>query len=177
VANAPESHDAILENGLSRLMRTVGGDVGGAQPSARRSSAATARRDTILYIVAAVLVLIVGYVHLKLYFDGYRDVPNANLGRSFIANAVASVVVAVGLVALRNWIAALAALALANATMLAFWISRTDRGVFGFTEHGFKPSPEATIALVCEIGVAVIALVLLAEAALTPASGAARSPQ
>ena len=44
--------------------------------------------------VAALLVLGSGAIHLKLYFDGYRDFPNANLGRSFLLNAVASLVVA-----------------------------------------------------------------------------------
>jgi hypothetical protein len=53
-------------------------------------------------IVAAVLVLIGGYIHLKLYFDGYRDVPDANLGRSFLLNAAASLVVAAALVLWRN---------------------------------------------------------------------------
>jgi hypothetical protein len=150
------THNVRMENGLTRLMRTVGGSTDGTSAPARSSL------DSVLYLVTAVLVLVGGYVHLKLYRDGYRNFPNANLGRSFIGNVVASVVVAVALVALRVRLAALAALVLANATLVAFWVSRTDHGIFGFNEHGFKPSPEATIAVVVEIAAALVALVLLA---------------
>ena len=31
-------------------------------------------------VLAAVLVLVGGYIHLKLYFDGYRDVPMPTSG-------------------------------------------------------------------------------------------------
>jgi len=97
-------------------------------------------------VVAAVLVLIGGYIHLKLYFDGYRDVPDANLGRSFLLNAAAAVVVAAALV---------------NATLIGFGMSRTSRGIFDFTESGFQPSPEAAISLVVEIAAAVVLIALL----------------
>jgi hypothetical protein len=158
MTDASESHQMMMENGLNRLMRTVGGNArAGSATSTERSSF-----DTALYVATAVLMLIGGYIHIKLYFDGYRDVPNANLGRSFLANAAGSLVVALALVALRSRLAALAALGLANATLVAFWISRTDRGIFSFNEHGFQPSPEATIALVCEIAAALLALMLLA---------------
>ena len=112
-------------------------------------------------LVAAVLVLIGGYIHLKLYFDGYRDVPDANLGRSFLLNAAAAVVVAAALVFWRNVWALVAGLVLVNATLIGFGLSRTSRGIFGFTESGFQPSPEAAISLVVEIGAAVILIGLL----------------
>jgi len=48
---------------------------------------------TGLRLVAAVAILIGGLVHLQLYLDGYRDFPDANLGRSFLLNVVASVIV------------------------------------------------------------------------------------
>ena len=112
-------------------------------------------------ILAAVLVLIGGYIHLKLYFDGYRDVPDANLGRSFLLNAAASLVVAAALVLWRNVWALVAGLLLVNATLIGFAMARTSRGVFGFTESGFHPSPEAAISLVVEIGAAVVLVVLL----------------
>ena len=112
-------------------------------------------------VVAAVLVLIGGYIHLKLYFDSYRDVPDANLGRSFLLNAAAALVVAVVLVVWRNPLALVAGLVLVNATMIGFGLSRTGSGIFGFTETGFQPSPEAAISLVVEIGAAVILIALL----------------
>ena len=49
----------------------------------------------VLRYGAAVALLVGGWVHLKLYLDGYKDYPDHNLGRSFMANVVASVVVAV----------------------------------------------------------------------------------
>jgi hypothetical protein len=112
-------------------------------------------------VLAAALVLVGGYIHVKLYFDGYRDIPDANLGRSFLLNAAAALVVAVALVAWRNVWALVAGLALVDATLVGFGLSRTSRGIFGFTESGFQPSPEAAISVIVEIGAAVVLLALL----------------
>jgi len=112
-------------------------------------------------VLAAVLVLIGGYIHLKLYFDGYRDIPDANLGRSFLLNAAAALVVAVALVAWRSVWSLVAGLVLVNATLVGFGLSRTSRGIFGFTESGFQPSPEATISVIVEIAAAVVLIALL----------------
>ena len=111
--------------------------------------------------VAAALILGGGAIHLKLYFDTYRDFPNANLGRSFILNAVGSLVVAILLVVWRNPLSLVAGLVLVNATLLAFALSRTSNGIFDFTETGFNPSPEAVLALVFEIGAAAVLIGLL----------------
>jgi hypothetical protein len=54
---------------------------------------------TATRVLAAASLLIGGGVHLRLYFDGYRDFPNHNLGYSFLANVAASVVVAVEIAA------------------------------------------------------------------------------
>ena len=113
-------------------------------------------------IVAALLMLAGGAIHLKLYFDGYRDVPDANLGRSFLLNVAASVVVAILLVAWRSPWALVAGIVLVDATLIGFGLSRTSRGVFGFTESGFQPSPEAALSLVVEIAAAAIMIALLA---------------
>jgi hypothetical protein len=111
--------------------------------------------------LAAALILGGGAIHLKLYFDGYRDFPNANLGRSFLLNAIASLVVAVLLVVWRSPLSLVAGLVLVNATLLAFALSRTSNGIFEFTETGFNPSPEAVLSLVFEIGAAVVLIGLL----------------
>ena len=111
--------------------------------------------------LAAALILGGGAIHLKLYFDGYRDFPNANLGRSFLLNAIASLVVAVLLVVWRSPLSLVAGLVLVNATLLAFAVSRTSSGIFDFTETGFNPSPEAVLSLVFEIGAAVVLIGLL----------------
>ncbi len=123
---------------------------------------------------AAVLVLIGGLVHLRLWDDGYKDFPNENLGRSFLLNAVASVVVAIALVAWRSWVPVVAALAVVNGTLLAFALSRTDRGIFGFTETALDPSPEAAVALVAEISAAA-ALVICLRGLRVPARSPAYS--
>jgi hypothetical protein len=111
--------------------------------------------------MAAALILGGGAIHLKLYFDSYRDFPNANLGRSFLLNAIASLVVSILLVVWRNPLSLLAGLVLVNATLLAFALSRTSNGIFDFTETGFNPSPEAVLSLVFEIGAAVVLIGLL----------------
>ncbi len=117
--------------------------------------------ERVLRYVAAGLVLAGGLVHLRLWNDGYKDYPDANLGRSFLLNVIASVVVAVALVLWRHWAVVVAGLLVVNGTLIAFAMSRTDNGIFGFTERGFEPSPDAVLALVFEIGAAVILLWLL----------------
>lgn len=125
---------------------------------------------TALRMVAAAAIVTGGLVHLQLYFDGYRDVPNANLGRSFLLNGFGSAVIAVALLARRDVLVRLAAIALVIGTLIAFTLSRTDHAVFGFTEHGFQPSPQAALTLVAEI-VALVALL----ATFVPAIGAGSS--
>jgi hypothetical protein len=117
---------------------------------------------TVGRLLAAALLLGGGAIHLKLYFDGYRDFPNANLGRSFLLNAVASLVVAVLVVVWRHPLSLVAGLVLVNATLIAFALSRTNGGIVGVTETGFNPSPEAVLSLVFELGAALVLLLLLA---------------
>ena len=110
-------------------------------------------------VVGAVLSLVGGAAHLWLYRQGYRDVPNANLGRSFLAHAAASGFVA-GLLVLAIgplWrkLSALAGIGLAVGGLAAIAISRTSRGLFGFTEHGLQPAPEGLIVVGAEIGMIV----------------------
>ena len=111
--------------------------------------------------LAAILVLGGGIVHLRLWLDGYKDIPDSAIGPSFMVNFIASVVIAIALVLWRHWAVVVAALALVNGTLLAFALSRTDRGIFDFTERGFDPSPEAVLALVFEIGAGVVLVWLL----------------
>ena len=119
--------------------------------------------DRISRIVAAALIAAGGAIHLELYDSGYRSFPNASLGRSFIANAVASFAVALLIVVWRSIWPLLAGLVVTDGTLVAFALSRTSRGVFGFTEHGFSPSPEATLTLVTEIAAVVVLVALVAQ--------------
>jgi hypothetical protein len=118
-------------------------------------------RERVLRLATAALIVVGGIVHLKLYNDGYKDFPNDNLGRSFLLNAAASAVIAVAVVVAPGVLPLIAGLGLVDGTLLAFALSRGP-GIFGFTEMGWNPSPEAAIALISEIGAAVILLVLLA---------------
>lgn len=122
---------------------------------------------TIVRWVAAASTLAGGLVHLKL-LDGFQDYPNANLGRMFLLNVVASVVAAVALAAWDHWIPVVGALGVVNGSLFAFGLSRTGTGVpftsfagSNFTEKGFDPSPEALLALVFEIGAAAALVYVL----------------
>jgi hypothetical protein len=124
-------------------------------------------------VVAAVLVLIGGYLHLKLYFDSYR---HTDVGGPFLLNAAASLVVAAALVLWRSVWVPVAGLVLVNATLISFGLSRTSTGVFGFTENGFQPSPEAAISLVVEIAAAAVLVALLYLELHEPAPASAPRP-
>ena len=120
------------------------------------------RSSPFLRYFGAVLLLVGGLVHLQLYFDGYRDFPNENLGRSFLLNAAASVAVAALLFLRRDTLVRVAGVAIAAGTLVAFVLSRTGDGIFGFTESGLNPSPQASIALFAEIGAIAVLLASLA---------------
>lgn len=122
---------------------------------------------TPVRLAAAVGLVIGGLVHLQLYLDGYRDYPNAALGRSFVVQVLVSLGIAAALVVRADWWVRAAGALVAAGTLVAFAISRTDRGIFGFAERGLQPSPQAAVALAAEIG----ALVLLA-ATFVPQVGA-----
>ena len=82
-------------------------------------------------ILAALAVLVSAAVHLKLWFDGFRDIDV--IGPSFMLNAVAGAVIAVLLVTWRHWIPLFLALGFGATTLLAFVISATV-GLFGVHE-------------------------------------------
>ena len=116
------------------------------------------RSPRILRVTAAVALLIGGLVHLDLYFGGYRSTPDANLGRSFLLNAIASAVVAAAVAVRKEWFIRLGGIGVAAGTLVAFAASRQGSGILGLREQGLEPSPQAAIALIVEIA----AIVLLA---------------
>ncbi len=129
--------------------------------SDRRSGTLSPGPALALRLLAAGFILVGGWVHLKLYMDGYKDFPDHNLGRSFLLNVIASVVVAVAVALWASVISRVAGILLAGATLIAFALSRTDSGIFGFTESGWNPSPEAVIAFIAEVGAIVVLVALL----------------
>lgn len=141
----------------------------------------TVRRDPlplILRIVAAALILAGGIVHFKLWNDGYRHIDK--IGPAFLLNAIGSAAAAVAIVVWRHWLAPIAGLLVVNGTLVAFGLSRTDGGIFDFTERGWNPSPEAALAIAFEIGAAavLIAVLLLERRAVghAPAGAAGSAP-
>lgn len=125
-------------------------------------------------IVAALSALVAGYAHVKLYFDGYKDIPVANIGLQFLLNALTAVVIAGGLVAplltdrLPAWVGRftpLLGVGWASMSLLAFWLARTSSGWMGFNDvPGLNPSPEAALSVFPEILVLVGCVVLSAMA-------------
>ncbi|MFJ9348139.1 hypothetical protein [Streptomyces sp. NPDC101237] len=125
----------------------------------------------VLRSATAATLAAAGYIHAVLYVDEYRFVHV--IGPLFLLQASASFALAALLLVgtppllLRVAVAGVAAGALAG-----FAASRTV-GVFGFTEHGLRPAPQAALSLVAETGT----LVLLALWQITaPGRGRAITP-
>jgi hypothetical protein len=104
--------------------------------------------DTVLRLGMAATLAVSGAGHAYLYVHGYRYIPN--IAAAFLAQASASLAVAVLLViggpVWLRWAAA----GLAAGSLVAFTLSRTV-GVLGFSEQGFQPSPHAAISVVAEV--------------------------
>ena len=129
------------------------------------------RVTVVLRIVSAVAALVAGYAHLKLYNDGYKDIPVGNIGKQFLLNAIGALLIALGLVLplfitqLQRWVwmaAAAAGVAWGLTSLIAFFVARTDTGWFNFQDQpGFHPSPEAQMAVFSEIIVVVCCAAVL----------------
>lgn len=74
-------------------------------------------------LLAAAAALVSGAVHLKLWFDGTRDLDV--IGPAFMVNAVSGLVIAVLLVAWRHWVPLFLAVGFGLSTLGAFIISAT----------------------------------------------------
>ncbi len=82
-------------------------------------------------LLTAAGVLVSAAVHLKLWFDGFRDIDV--IGPSFMFNAVAGFVIAVLLVTWRHWLPLFLAVGFGASTLVAYLISATV-GLFGVHE-------------------------------------------
>jgi hypothetical protein len=123
-------------------------------------------------IVGAALLLAMGAIHLRLWFDGYRDVPW--IGPLFLANAVLGALAALAVVLTPNrwlgWVSLLSALLLLG-TLGGLLLSLTV-GLFGFYESMSAPLVVPTIA-VESAGFVVLAGYSI-WAAIRPGPGARR---
>ena len=119
-------------------------------------------RGLILRIGAAVAILISGIVHLDLYFNqDYRFASSdVNFGRSILLNAISSGIIAVALVARKDWFVKAAGIGFALSTIILFAYTHAENSFLGYAHGGpvFEPSPQAQIALIVQIA----AIVLLA---------------
>ncbi|MFI6046890.1 hypothetical protein ACIA8C_35090 [Nocardia sp. NPDC051321] len=88
-----------------------------------------------------------GYLHADLYARGYRYIHL--IGPSFLLQAAASFALALLLLA-GPWTLRVAAGGLAVGALGAFVLSRTT-GLFGFSEIGWEPSPQAALSVGAEI--------------------------
>ena len=111
-------------------------------------------------IGTAVTLVVSGVSHAYLYIHGYQHIPT--IGTAFLVQASVSLALAalilVGGPAWLQWAAAM----LAGGSLVAFGLSRTV-GLFGFSEHGWQPSPHAVLSLVAELLTVGLCAVYLVE--------------
>jgi hypothetical protein len=135
----------------------------------RRPGALSSRtaRLTVLALAAAGAGFLVwsAVIHLILWSDGYKDI--SVIGPLFLAQAIASIVLALAIVALR-WLALLAAGAAAGVATAAGLLLSAHVGLFGFKET--LSVDYATLSLAVEFTAAF--LLLVAACVLTFASSA-----
>jgi hypothetical protein len=109
---------------------------------------------TRLRIVAAILLVAVGLVHLNLYLrEHYREIPT--IGWLFLLTVISAVVLAFVVVKRPRWwtdlSAVIFALGVMGSYLLTLWL---PEGLFQFKEPGVSYS--GVIALVAEAGIAVV---------------------
>lgn len=109
-----------------------------------------------LEILGALLLLVMGGIHLQLWSQAYHVIPV--IGPLFVANAAAAVVVALALVIRPHPLVLAAGVFLALGTFAGFLISVND-GLFGFTDTA--AAPLAIPAAVTEIAATVMLLTAL----------------
>ena len=125
----------------------------------------------IARIAAATFVLAGGYIHLNLWWDGYRAIDY--IGPLFVANAVVSVLLVLALLLRPDARAAVAGVVFSVGSLAALVLSRTI-GLLGFTERGW--SDMAVQATTAEIG-AIVAIALVVVARRRPMPALARVPE
>lgn len=111
-------------------------------------------RPTLAALPVAICLAVVGYIHAQLYVRSYHAIPY--IGTSFQWDAAASLAVAVLLLVRNATVLRIVAIGLCFSGLGGFVGSRTV-GLFGFTERGWQPAPQALLSVLAW----VVALVLL----------------
>ncbi len=112
---------------------------------------------------AAAAILIQGAVHLQQYFERFSAVPV--IGPLFLANAAASLVIAIWLVKRGSSASVVAGAALLAGSLAAIFLTRTT-GLFGYVSSGYGAGE--IVAIVFEV-VGLILLGLTGSRRLRPA--------
>ncbi|WP_329529791.1 hypothetical protein OG568_48810 (plasmid) [Streptomyces sp. NBC_01450] len=113
-----------------------------------------------------------GYIHAQLYVDEYRFIHI--IGPLFLLQASASfALAALLLMGTPPLLLRAAAAGIALGALAGFTASRTV-GVFGFTEHGLQPAPQALLSLLTETG--TLLLLAIWQMTVTRQHRAARTP-
>jgi hypothetical protein len=102
----------------------------------------------LLRLGVAATVAASGYVHADLYLHGYRFI--SHIGPMFLVQAAVSFAVAALLLVAGPLVLQVGAAGTALGALGGFVLSRTA-GVFGFTERGFQPHPDALISVLVEV--------------------------
>jgi hypothetical protein len=106
-----------------------------SQATVRRATSSTGATPLVigLCIVAAALMVVSGIIHIHLWNIAYRHVKSGHLNVLFLIQAIAALVGAVALVALRRLIIVAGSAALMAGTVLGFlWTRYHSNGWFGF---------------------------------------------
>jgi hypothetical protein len=141
----------------------------------RRPGALNSRiaRWTVLALAATGAAFLVwsAVIHLMLWSDGYKDV--ATIGPLFLVQAIACIVIALAIVALR-WLALLAVGAATGVATAVGLLLTVNVGLFGFKDS--LAVPYATLSLAVEFTAAFVLLVAAGVLALAqPAPVASNS--
>lgn len=102
----------------------------------------------VLRLGVVATVTVSGYVHAKLYIDGYRLIPH--IGLLFLLQAAVSFALAALLLFGGPPAIQVAAAGTALGALGGFVLSRTV-GILGFTERGFQPHPDALLSVLSEL--------------------------
>ncbi|MFB7668678.1 DUF6529 family protein [Kitasatospora sp. NPDC056138] len=117
-----------------------------------------------LRLVLAAALAASGYIHAQLYIDGYRFVHI--IGSLFLLQASTAFAVAALLLLGAPLLLRIAAAAIAIGALAGFAASRTV-GLFGFSEHGLQPAPQAVFSLIAEaLALLIVAVWQASEAAV-----------
>jgi hypothetical protein len=110
----------------------------------------TAPPSTPVRIASAICLAGSGFMHAQLYVHGYRAIPW--IGPMFLLQGAGALAVGLLLLVAGPVVLRLGAVGLAAGALVGFVLSRTV-GVFGFTERGFDPQPQALLTLLTELAV------------------------